>query len=391
MKKVFTLSIFILISIITFSQETGAIKVIEINEEIKDQTFHIRTNKGDVLWVKIAPELRERRGTNSLKSVVLYRQFSEQNFQHIISKSDVEEIDVKINVPSDGIYTLIIERGGMRKFNTAISVYRTPKSEATAQVRKAVHVIEFDTTYTYIRDSVVYDYIRRSIPYVEHKKDTIKFEEELIFMDIAYALRIGNQYSIPIVIPRGYTNAYKKTTPIEWGFVVSVGDEVYKALQGFVADVTTEAINMGAGKVLSSGSKETASLAQKSYTVFEHASTANQVAEITGDVSELQNSEKGSKGSEVVATVTSFTTFTGKAGDQLAKLTPKISDKVKWNVVPVSGGSLGVPIANGTNGYVAKSYKVQDIEQVYRLEIKNERDVKGEDLWMTLAQLVKQF
>ncbi len=404
MKKVIITIISLLLVSNLFSQVLDSIKMLDINQEIKEDLFHFRTNKGDILSINITPEFKnEKKGTRyDLKTVRFFRQFSNQEFQYIAEKKDAEQYSIQIMVPSDGIYSLYIDRGGSKKFNTAVTVYRTPKDEASKEVkRNAVMVSIPDTLHIYTKDSLMNDYIRVSTPFV--KKDTIpKYKEDQIFLDVAYALRIGNDYAIPIHIPYELYTLSKRATSVKWGFILTVGNEVYEGLKNKMAQVATAAIDMGVGKAMSGGKKvdgaidvaTNTSKIKKGYDVFDKAATANAVAGISGDVAEASNIKAVTNESKGASAVTAFTGLSESAGNALAQFAPRIEDKVHWKLM--SHEEYKKYLSNqpynckkGTDGYVRDSVIIKDPNELYYLVIENERDIKGKSFVKDLESIGK--
>lgn len=406
MRRIFITTIWLLFTLNSYAQVPDSIIVLDINREIKEELFHFRTNKGDVLNINITPEFKnEKKGTHyDLKTVRFFRQFANHEFQYIADKKDVEQFSMQIVVPSDGIYSLYIDRGGMKKFNTAITVYRTPKDEASKEVkRKAVMVSIPDTLHLYTKDSVINDYIRVSTPFLT--KDTIpKYKEDQIFLDVAYALRIGNDYAIPIHIPYELYTYSKRATSVKWGFILTVGDEVYEGLKSKMAQVATASIDMGVGKVMSGAKKvdgavdvaTNTSKIQKGYEVFDKAATANAVAGISGDVAETSNIKPVTNASKAFTTITAFTGFSESAGNALAKFAPHIGDKVNWKLLNLEEykkylNNQPYNCKKGTDGYVRDSVNIKDPNELYYLVIENERDIKGKNFMKDLESIGKNI
>lgn len=382
------------------AQNPAEVTVIDLNSEIKDAVYHIRTHKGDRLKIQIETEMKNEKKENrfTLKNVRLYRQFADEAFQTIIDKSELDSYTTEILVPSDGIYTLEIERGGMRKFSTKLSVVRQPAGEATALIqRKAVKVQVPDTLHSYTRDSVVYEYVRTSTPHL--KKDTMYYLEDQIFLDVAYALRIGNTYAIPINIPYELYTHGKKAVSMKWGYIITVGNEVYEGLKKKVAQVATAAIDVGVGKLMSAkvddvtGAVKPNTL-QAGYEIFDKASTVSALAEISGDMGETTGNKSLTSGSNVVATLTGFTGLSESAGNAIGEFAPKIEDKVKWQIMRQEEyrkylAKQDYVSQKGTTGYLTGEMKVKNSNDVYYLIIENERDVKGENILDDLEAIGK--
>jgi len=392
MKKIaiIIISIFCFNSI--FSQELK-VNVIDKTSEIKDEIFHIRANKGDIIRINIKTDIKnEKKATYyELKNIKLYRQFANEEFQYIIDKYDVSNIEnLEIVVPSKGIYTLVIDRGGAAKFNTSLKIDRIAESDSLLEIKtQAINVFIYDTVHTYTKDSVVYDYIRASIPKIE--QDTLTYAEEHIFIDKAYALRMDNVYVVPISIPMEIYTYYKQQTSKKWGFFISVSDEVYKALQGKVAEVATAGIQAGAGKMMSGKTDEITGVVtknglQKTYTVFDKAATANEYAELGGDVSEVAGFEEGSKSSEVAASMTGFTGLTETAMSKATNFIPKIEDEIIYKVlseIEYTNYQNGFPytcLQEGHGCYVTGLFDINDPSLDYYIIIENERKTDGDVL-----------
>ncbi|MBN2663650.1 MAG: hypothetical protein JXR68_08360, partial [Bacteroidales bacterium] len=279
MKKNIIIIMFLLGILNSFAQ-TVPVTVINETLEIKDNVFHIRAYKGDVLNINIQTELKNEKKAKyyELNNVIVYRQNASDAFQYIINKSNVSKLDVNLVVPSDGIYTIVFDRGGLTNFKTAFFVQRNAMNDSTANLNKqAVMVSIPDTVHNYTEYQEVYDYIRTATPYTT-KQRTPQYTEDQIFFDVSYAMRIDNIYAIPIVMPVEIMSDYKIAKSIKWGFFLSVSDEVYKALQRKVGDVATAAIDVGVGKAMSGKVDDATGVVnkssiQKGYDIFDKAST----------------------------------------------------------------------------------------------------------------------
>ncbi len=376
-----------------FSQQTK-VSVIDKNAEIKNEVFYIRANKGDILRFNMQTEAKNEKNGKyyDLKNVKIYRQLANEEWQYIIDKDDVSSFkNLDIKVPSNGVYTLIIDRGGMTKFNTELKVDRIPENDSLALVkRKAIMVEVPDTIHTYTKDSVIYDYVRVSTPYL--KKDTTQpFYEDQIFIDRAYALRMDNKYTIPIVLPLELYNQYKKQKSVKWGFFISVSDEVYKALQKKVVEVASAGVDAGVGKMMSGKTDAATGLVnknsvQKAYEVFDKASTANEVAGIAGDASSLANFKEGEQISNAVATITGFSGLTEVALNKAADFIPKIEDQIIYKVISMKEYDkylANLPyscLQQGKGCYVSGTFNVDDPNEIFYLIIENERKTSGSAL-----------
>lgn len=392
MKKLITPILFLFCIISAYSQP-AIITLINEDFEIKNNQndiMHIRAYKGDVLSVKIQTEVRNEKKDNyfELNNVKIFRQNADDFFQHIVDKNDVSSLDVNIVVPSNGIYTLQFERGGMRNFKTNILVQRQPETEQTARLdNKAVLVSVPDTIHKYVKDSVAYDYIRTSTPFTK-KQRTPQYLEDQIFMDVSYALRINNIYTIPIQLPYEIMTDYKIAKSVKWGFMLSVSDEVYKALKKKVASVATAAIDAGVGKAMSGKTDELGNVSkntlQKGYDIFDKASTANSIAGITGDAAEVSKNKNVEVASDVVKTITGFTGLSEVAGEKIADFVPKISDEVKYKILNtaqyrnfIKGENYDV-LQSGKGSYAQGEFEVKNPNEVFYLVVENGRSTSGD-------------
>lgn len=386
MRKFIIISLAVLASFALNAQKDVRV-VYNENKEFKDDVFHIRAYKGEELWINIKPEIKnEKKGTvYTFNNVKLFRQQADESFQYIIDKNEVGEFNFKITVPSDGIYTLVLDRGGMKKFTSELSIHCD--SEAAAEMtkdRKAIMVEIPDTVHLYTKDSVIYDYMRVCRPQIK-KQRTPQYTEDQVFMDVAYALRIDNKYVIPIVMPNEILTDYKIAKSIEWGFTISVGDEVYKALQKKVAQIATAAMDAGVGKAMS-GANDAAgavSKTQKAYEVFDKASTANAIAGITGDIGEQSGNQAVVVTSDAVQVITGFTGLSELAGNAIASFVPKIEDQVIYKVLTQPeyqkylAGQPYTVLKEGKNGYAQGKFEIIDHRMNYYLIIENERSTSG--------------
>ncbi len=384
--KILIILLVLLGSISTIAQKNVRV-VYQESKEINDETYHFRAYKGEELWINIKPEIKnEKKGTiNTFKNVKLYRQKADDSFQYIIDKNEVGEFNFKITVPSDGIYTLVFDRGGMKKFVTELSVHCDIESSTNDFVeRKAVMVMVPDTVHNYVKDSVIYDYMRVCHPQIMQQR-TPQYTEDQIFMDVAYALRIDNKFVIPIVLPQEINTDYKISKSIEWGFTISVGDEVYKALQAKVAQIATAAIDVGVGKALS-GTQDAAGAVtktQKAYQVFDKAATANAVAGITGDVGEQSNNNALVVVSDGIQIITGFTGLSTLAGEAIGSFVPRIEDQIIYKILTQPeyqkylAGQPYTVLQEGKNGYAQGKFEIRDHRMNYYLIIENERGTSG--------------
>ncbi|MBN2891716.1 MAG: hypothetical protein JXL97_07605 [Bacteroidales bacterium] len=388
-KIILSAIIMFIMSVSAFSQRVP-VTVINETYELKDNQFHIRAYKGDLLKINLQTELQnEKKGKfYDLKNVKIYRQDASDDFQYIYDKNDVSKIDIELVVPRDGIYTILVERGGMTKFNSTLFVQRLAENEETAKLNKrAVYVSIPDTVHAYTESASVYDYIRTATPYTK-KQYSPQYKEDQIFIDVSYALRIDNIYVIPIQIPFEIMTDYKIARSIKWGFFISVSDEVYKALQAKVSQVATAALNVGVGKAMSGKvNSETGEVMEttltKGYAVFDKASTANAVAGITGDVGELSGNEPTTVSSDVVKAVTGFTGLTETAGNAIGSLMPKIEDEIKYKVLSrteyqkYKNGEAYTAIQEGHGCFVQGEFDIKNPNDVFYLVIENERSTGG--------------
>ncbi|MDD3685917.1 MAG: hypothetical protein PHE56_04030 [Bacteroidales bacterium] len=380
------LTLFILIFLNIFSQKSMRVVYSEV-KEIKNDVFHFRAYKGEELWIHIKPEIKnEKKNTRySFNNVKLFRQNADDAFQYIIDKNDVEELSFKINVPSDGIYTLIFDRGGLKNFITELSVHCDIENVSGGVIeRKAVMVEVPDTVHIYSADSVIYDYLRVCTPKIKQQR-TPQYTEDQIFIDIAYALRIDNKYVIPVVLPQEILTDYKIAKSIEWGFTLSVGDEVYKALQKKVGQIATLAIDAGVGKAMSGAQDATGAVSksQKAYEVFDKASTANAIAQISGDVGEASSNETVTVVSDGVQVITGFTALSDIAGQAIGSLVPKIEDQVIYKIFTQPeyekyiAGQPCTALMEGKNGFAKGKFEIRDHRMNYYIVIENERSTGG--------------
>lgn len=384
MNKTFTTIILIIAFNSIFSQ-SKPIVVLDQLMDIRDDVLHVRAYEGEVLWIHLDTEERGGRRTNTLNNVKIYRQNASEEFQYIVDKNDVEELSIQIPVPSDGIYTIDFTRGGLRRFMTNVIFQRDPVHSVVSKPdRNAVLVSIPDTIHTYINTTNVYDHIRKTTPQIK-KERTPQFYEDQMFMDIAYALRINNKFVIPVVMPMEILTEFKMAKSVEWGFTLSVGDEVYKALQRRVAQVATASLEAGIGKALS-GSKDASGAVSKmgtAWEVFDKAATINAAAGITGDIGEQADSKELVVASDAVQLITGFTGLTELAGNKIAGFTPKISDKVKYEVLTQTeyrkylNNEPYTTLAKGNDGYAQGTFTITNHRENYYIIIENSRSTSG--------------
>jgi hypothetical protein len=395
MNKTFLTIILIIIFNNIFSQ-SNPIVVLDQLMDIRDEVMHVRAYKGEVLWIHIKTEERGGKRTNTLNNVKIFRQNASEEFQYIADKNDVDELSIRIPVPSDGIYTVVFSRGGLRRFMTNIVFQRDPVHSNPSNIeRNAVLVNIPDTIHNYTTINEVYDHVRISTPKTK-KERTPQFYEDQIFMDVAYALRIDNKYVIPVQMPLEILTEFKMAKSVEWGFTISVGDEVYKALQKRVAQVATASLEAGVGKALS-GTKDATGTVKKTETaweVFDKAATVNATAGITGDIGDQTDSKGLVVASDAVQVITGFTGLTELAGNKIAGFTPKISDKVKYEVLTQTeyrkylNNEPYSTLAKGNNGYAQGSFEITNHRENYYIIIENGRTTSGGTL-ETLKSLGK--
>ncbi len=402
MKKILTISILLtlLLSSAAIAQRVP-VTVVNNKYELDYTAFNIRAYKGDILKINLQNELKnERRGKYfDLKNVKIYRQDADDDFQYILDKDDVEKIDMEIIVARDGIYTILVDRGGLRNFETAVFVQRLAQNDSTAKLdKKTVYVSIPDTVHNYTQKDEVYDYVRTATPFTK-KEYAPQYKDDQIFMDVSYALRINNKYAIPIQIPFEIMTDYKIAKSIKWGFFISVSDEVYKALQKKVGQVATAAFDVGAGKIMSAKvdpetGKVLSNTATKGYAVFDAASTTNAIAEISGDAAEVSGSNKTKVSSDVVQTVTGFTGLTETAGNAIGSLMPKIEDEIKYKVMTSQeykkyrNGEPYKVMQEGKGCFVQGEFEIKNPNQMYYIVIENERSTGG-DFWEAAESIGK--
>lgn len=373
-----------------YAQQQDSIKVIDLNQKLKDGVYHIRTNKGDILSINIIPEFKnEKKGSRyEIKNIKLYRQFSGDEFQYIIDKKEVELLSAKILVPNDGIYTLTIDKSGIKKYNASLMVYRIPKDETSKTVKRNAMLVNIpDTLHNYAKDSTIVDYIRVSAPIIKEEKIP-SYKEDQIFLDVAYAMRVGDKFVIPVHIPYELNTYNKRAKSLKWGFILTVGDQVYAGLKSKIAQVATATLDVGVGKAMSgvgkaddaAGVAKTTNKFQKGYDVFDKAATVNAAASISGNAGEISNNKPVSKVSNATTTITGFTGLSESAGNALAKFAPKIEDKVHWKLYNQEEytkllNKQPAKCKKGTDGFVRDSIKIKDPNEVYYLIIENERNL----------------
>ena len=408
MKNILFLFIIFIASFQVKAQETGGkgdltVPVINGTFELKDATYNIRANKGDVLRFNLQTEVKNaNRGTyHDLSNVRIVRQFATDPSLYIFDRNEVSVIkDLDILVPSDGIYTLTIDRGGVTKFNTTLNISRIAMNDSLKIVQRKAFWVEIpDTLHSYQRDSVVYDYVRVAVPKIKQEKIAPYYEDQIL-VDRAYALEPGGKAWVPIVMPEQITSDYRNSKAIKWGYIISVGDEVYKALQGQVSAIAAAGIDAGVGKIMSAkvnpntGEAVSTGLT-KGYDVFDNVSQANAIAEIGQKTGEATGNQTVSNTSNTMATISGFTGFSDVAGDRIASFVPRIEDKVHWKIIPKSdiqsyldGGSF-TTLAKGTSGYASGEYNA-DYQKVYYLTIENERSLDGNalDVLETLGKTI---
>jgi len=389
MKKIIISIIMMVVFSATFAQKVP-VTVINQAYELDNNAFHVRAYKGDVLKVNLQTELKNEKKAKyyELKIVKIYRQDASDDFQYIYDKNDVSKLDVNVVVPSDGIYTVLVERGGLSKFSSDLFVQRLALNDSTAKLdKKAVLVSVPDTAHTYTQKAEVYDYVRTSTPYTE-KKYSPQYTEDQIFMDVSYAMRIDNSYVIPIQIPFEIMTDYKIAKSVKWGFFISVSDEVYKALQAKVGQVATAAMDIGVGKAMSgkvdpSTGEVLETSVTKGYAVFDKLSTVNAIAGITGDVGDLSGTDNVSVTSDVVKTVTGFTGLTETAGNAIGSLMPKIEDEIYYKVLnrteyqKYRNGEPYTALLQGKGCFAQGEFEIKNPNEVFYLVIENERSTSG--------------
>lgn len=384
--KITIILLALLTPILVVAQENVRV-IYHETKEINDETFYVRAYKGEELWIDINPEMKnDKKGiTYTFKNLKVYRQNADDAFQYIVDKTDIGEFHIKITVPSDGIYTVVFDRGGIKKFSTELVIYSNTDRRTGGFVdRTAVMVQVPDTVHIYTPDSVIYDYMRVCNPQIKTQR-TPQYTEDQIFMDVAYALRINNKFAIPIVLPQEILTDYKIAKSIEWGFTISVGDEVYKALQAKVAQIATAAISAGVGKAMSGTKNATGTVTktQKAYQVFDGASNADAIAGITGDIGSQTGNETVADVSEGVQIITGFTALSELPGQAIGSFIPKIEDQVIYKILTQPeyqkyiAGQPYTTLQEGKNGYAQGKFEIRDHRMNYYLIIENERGTGG--------------
>lgn len=280
---------------------------------------------------------------------------------------------------------MAFDRGGLKNLSTKLTIHcDSEKSSGEILERKAVMVNVPDTVHIYTADSVIYDYIRTCTPQIK-QQHTPQYTEDQIFIDIAYAFRIDNKFVIPVVLPQEILTNNKIAKSIEWGFTLSVGDEVYKALQKKVGQIATMAIDAGVGKAMS-GSKDAAGAitkSQKAYEVFDKASTANAIAGISGDVGKASENESLTVVSEGVQVITGFTGLSDLIGQKIGSFIPRIEDQIIYKVLTEPeytkylAGQPYTTLQEGKNGYAQGKFEIRDHRMNYYIIVENERGTSG--------------
>lgn len=399
MNKFILAFLVVIIPNLFFSQNTNV--TLYDKSEVAYDLYYFRAYKGDILWFNIQTELKnEKKGTyNELNNIQVYKQPLWDEKVEIINKNDVSKLDIKINVPTDAIYTLRINDGNNKKWKTSVFVQRIAKNDSTAKLNKKTYLVSVpDTLHYYSETKQVLDYKRIATPFI--KEDTMpKYNEEQVFIDVAYALRIDNEFVIPISLPLEIEHDFKRAKSVQWGFTISVGNEVYKALQGKMSSVITGALNIGVGKIMSGPADDLGKVdknkIQAGYEIFDKLSTANAVAGITGDIGDQTKSNKVVVTSNVVQTVTGFTGLTDLAGQKLGSFAPKITDKVRYRVYNSEEYAKYInkqpaqPMIQGNNGSATALFDISDPNKVYYLVIENDRK---SDTWSGVGKtLLSQY
>ncbi len=387
MKKYLYINVLLVIFATTAQAQTEKSIILLQNsfETERNFQYHFRANKGDILHIGVLPEYQnaKKKQRYELNSVNVFRQFAEHEWQQIANLKNADSLSLDLLVPSAGIYTLTADRGGLRKFVTNMTVYRTPAHDSLREVPTAVRVFIQDTLHTYTLDSVVYDYVRVSTPAIE-QQTMPKYYEDQIFIDIAYALRNDNKFFIQVQFPLEIVNEFKKAKSVKWGFMLSVSDAVYKALQAKMGEIATAGLDAGVGKIMSGKTDEVTGAVnkntlQKGYSVFDKAATANSIAGLSGDAAELGGNKEVKVASDAVATITGFTGMTEAAGTALGKFAPKIEDQVLYKVMTSEefmkyrSNQPYVTMQQGKNGFAKGEFEIINPNQIYYIVIENER------------------
>lgn len=157
------------------------------------------------------------------------------------------------------------------------------------------------------------------------------------------------------------------------------------ALQKKVGQIATLAIDAGVGKAMS-GTQDAVgavSKTQKTYQVFDKASTANAIAGISGDIGKASDTKEITVTSESVQVITGFTGLSELVGQQIGSFIPRIEDKIIYKVLTqpeyqkLLAGEAYTTLQEGKNGYAQGKFEIRDHRMNYYIVIENERSSAG--------------
>lgn len=390
--KIFTIIILFSITQQSFSQ-SEKIQLVKMNNQVKNETFHLRVNKGDILFIGVKTDFTNSKQKNQhkLDSVKFYRQSADAyldnfNEQMIINRTLVDNINQEIFIPETGIYTLEVKNNRGR-YNVAYDIYRIPASESSRNVKRAVAVSIPDTVIKSFIINQKYDYIRTAIPYRTEVKVPSYYNDQIL-LDLNFALRPNQKFSVPIRMPEQINSELKKSQTVKWGFTITVGDEISKAFSKKLVEVASAGITAGAGKLVAGRPDKITGVVkdgalQKTWSLYETLSTANELAEIGKDVGEISKNEKLEKSSDITANITGFTGLSDLAAEKITVNVPKIKDDISYEIyiheeyAKLSRGEPATALQKGKGGYITGLFDVKNPNEIYYLVIENNRKVTG--------------
>lgn len=394
------IKIFIIILSFSFSKESFSqlekIQLIKKNNQVQNETFHLRVNKGDILFIGIKTDYTnsKKKNQHKLDTVKFYRQSADAflddfNEQMIINRSLVENINQEIFIPEEGIYTLEV-RNNRGRYNVEYDIYRIPASEATRNVRRAVAVLIPDTIMKSYTINQKYDYIRTASPYRTEVKVPTYLNDQIL-LDLNFALRPDQRYTVPFRMPQQTKTDLKKSQTVKWGFSITVGNEISKAFSKKLVEVASAGVTAGAGKLVAGRPDKITGVVkdgalQKTWSLYETLSTANELAEIGKDVGEISENKKLENTSEVTAKITGFTGLSDLAAEKTTVSVPKIKDDISYEVyiheeyAKLSRGEPATALQKGKGGYITGLFDVKNPNEIYYLVIENNRKVTGWNL-----------
>ncbi len=404
MKKIFILTILISViySLQTFAAEKSIIlfkKDLTAKRKVLQHIPLFTATQGDIITVNVT--VNEKRKD----IILLINQHPGQSkiCQHI----DLRNLTHQFEVPSDAVYE-ISYIGPNADFS--IEVLRTPASPKTR---------DFSRNFTYIRQpdtlhhSTYFDRLVGKNTLYTPKVKKVKVREvtssEVIY-DNSFALE-GSTDLFFTKVPGDKIDKYKEQKLVSWSVMLSVGDEVHKALSNKVAEGLTAGFGSAIGaltnKATGSKKKKTEKEAQDYLNGYDFVDdikveknkfdNSSEVLELSGQglavlyegTAHEDEAKIAGKALESAAFIVSgggikgvavdfaaskiedlvgveLPSISGVASDIAGVITPKVKDKVHLKVRDCN--DLETDLINTTSGFFTKKFNVDRFYQDTQIE-----------------------